>query len=712
MLVELAVQVTVLALAGLGLTVLARRAPGAGARTALCTLAGTTVLAVIACCPLPSWWTWDVMPATAAGAAPANKGVEHDRETPSQRPNQAAKSSPSGGVGLAALLSSLRNLGRGPASAAWTDASFWGWSAVVAVVAGIGTALGLLRLMLGLLAIRRGWRRSRPVEEPGLLRLVDQLRFALGVKQPVSVREWKDLASAATVGWRMPVLLLPRDWRDWTEEQRRAVVAHELAHVARGDFAGGLLAQLSLALHFWHPLVRLLAWRFHLQRELAADATAAPLAGGRQGYLRVLAELALRSDGRAHGWPAPALLSHKGTLLRRVEMLRVQKDGENQPVSRTGRRLTIALLFGLTLTVSALRGPVQETLAEPSAGAAKQRTAPVTPFDLSLVVLEDKETGGVYGIRPAALLNRPSMAPVRLFLNDNIDQMSKAIIPAGFGIHAEDVEQLMGRVNIKGENKPGKRAVMFSLNVLRTTRDMDWVKLRDQWRPKMKQHQWKGETYVSVPLPMPLKAIIGGNDDAYLWAADARTLIFDTESAIKVQIEAKTSGRKPEAPGYAAGWNRVSTGFFAVALDNRGGRLVRRSITKVEMKEAAANPKEPDHSLYLISKNVSEVVMGFAGNDDFQCDLWATADTPAKAAAMARSCEELLEAAKKEWALEKTEDPIIENAGREMLNRAAIQRDGRVVTVHTDLASGFNTFLSEWAKGPPGSSEKPATQAK
>src|SRR5205823_541429 len=121
----------------------------------------------------------------------------------------------------------------------------------------------------------------------------------------------------------------------------RAVVAHELAHVARGDFAAGLLARVSLALHFWHPLVRLLARRFQLQSELAADAQAAPLAGGRAGYLRVLAELALRLDGRAQEWPAPALLSSQGTLLRSIGILRVEKRAESKP--GLGRWLAVGL---------------------------------------------------------------------------------------------------------------------------------------------------------------------------------------------------------------------------------------------------------------------------------------------------------------------------------------------------------------------------------
>ena len=36
---------------------------------------------------------------------------------------------------------------------------------------------------------------------------------------------------ASTFGWRNPVVLLPSDWPEWSDGQRRAVLAHEIAHV-------------------------------------------------------------------------------------------------------------------------------------------------------------------------------------------------------------------------------------------------------------------------------------------------------------------------------------------------------------------------------------------------------------------------------------------------------------------------------------------------
>src|SRR5215831_16100721 len=140
--------------------------------------------------------------------------------------------------------------------------------------------------------------------------------------RPVELREVDDLTTPATIGWQRPLLLLPFDWRDWDADERRAVLAHELAHVRRSDFPAGLAAQLSLALHFYHPLAHWLAARLRLEQELAADAWGARLAGGQPSYLATLARMALRRDGRAATGPARAFLPSHGTFVRRIEMLR------------------------------------------------------------------------------------------------------------------------------------------------------------------------------------------------------------------------------------------------------------------------------------------------------------------------------------------------------------------------------------------------------
>ena len=93
--------------------------------------------------------------------------------------------------------------------------------------------------------------------------------------------------------WK-PAVFLPADATEWPGDRRRAVLAHELAHVHRGDAATQILARTALALYWWNPMAWM-AWReFLKERERAADDLV--LASGLSGpdYAGHLLEIARR----------------------------------------------------------------------------------------------------------------------------------------------------------------------------------------------------------------------------------------------------------------------------------------------------------------------------------------------------------------------------------------------------------------------------------
>src|SRR5262249_43771761 len=156
------------------------------------------------------------------------------------------------------------------------------------------------------------------------------LRVESSCRVPVGLRESADIGSAATIGWRQPLVLLPSDWRTWNWEERRAVLAHELAHIRRRDYPLWLLARLSVALHFYNPLAHWLANQLQLQQELAADADSAASMGGARAYLQAVARLALRQDRWLRCWPARAFLAAGGTWKSRIAMLQRQNPTMHQ----------------------------------------------------------------------------------------------------------------------------------------------------------------------------------------------------------------------------------------------------------------------------------------------------------------------------------------------------------------------------------------------
>jgi beta-lactamase regulating signal transducer with metallopeptidase domain len=131
-------------------------------------------------------------------------------------------------------------------------------------------------------------RRTQPVGDEALNALLESLHLRLGCLRPVELRESAEIAAPATVGWRRRLILLPPQWREWSEAERQAVLAHEVAHIVRGDFVAWFVAQLGVVLHFYNPLVHWLARRLRIEQELAADALGAMAAGGSGTYLSKL----------------------------------------------------------------------------------------------------------------------------------------------------------------------------------------------------------------------------------------------------------------------------------------------------------------------------------------------------------------------------------------------------------------------------------------
>ena len=133
---------------------------------------------------------------------------------------------------------------------------------------------------LGGVQFHRRPRRNPAIADASLIELVDVLQAELSCRRRIELRESDSICSAATFGWWKPVILLPVEWRSWTAEERRAVLAHEIAHVVRNDFLAWIFAQIGLVFHFYHPLVHWLAGRLRLEQALGADAAAPAVSGG------------------------------------------------------------------------------------------------------------------------------------------------------------------------------------------------------------------------------------------------------------------------------------------------------------------------------------------------------------------------------------------------------------------------------------------------
>ncbi|MFG6430554.1 M56 family metallopeptidase [Roseateles sp. LYH14W] len=261
---------------------------------------------------------------------------------------------------------------------------------------GLGAALMLGRLALGLAWVARARSRSMPAPEQWQVRL-DVLARRLGLKRVVSLRLLPDLPGPITLGTLKPCVLLPAALLSRLPvDLLEALLAHELAHVRRWDYLANLLQSAVEALLFFHPVVWWLSARMRAERELVADEISADLLDDPRRLARALHAL---SELQPRPLPAVALAARGGDLLRRIERLLAPKP------QATGWKLALpALLIAATSFVVQARGrdiPEPPAPAKTVAAEVKPAQELRLPVNAKHVVVVDDATGEVLMSRNA-----------------------------------------------------------------------------------------------------------------------------------------------------------------------------------------------------------------------------------------------------------------------------------------------------------------------
>ncbi|MBW3634715.1 MAG: hypothetical protein KY456_16980, partial [Chloroflexi bacterium] len=112
--------------------------------------------------------------------------------------------------------------------------------------------------------------RARVVEDPEWLSAFAQVQRQMRWKHGAALLVSAELSSPVSWGMLRPVIMI--DERSLgSAGQARAIIAHELAHVARLDWAKLILARACTALYWFNPFVWILAASCHQLREEAVD---------------------------------------------------------------------------------------------------------------------------------------------------------------------------------------------------------------------------------------------------------------------------------------------------------------------------------------------------------------------------------------------------------------------------------------------------------
>ncbi len=603
-----AIQVTVLcAVSGLLYLLVRRIGPATASLTALTSLFLVVALSAFAFSPWPRWAavrlqhepSTDVSEVTRA--APTAVVPDDATATPNNfdRISDEPRASSTAADFFAALWDELQR----PATSAAYAHSGWRWSAVFALFFLIGGALGFVRLSAGLVSMR-AWRcKSEPIADTELTEIVERLRSQLQCRRPIELRQSDSLTTPATIGWRRPLILLPADWTEWNERERRVVLAHEIAHIRRNDFLAWVCAQVGLALHFYHPLVHWLARRLRLQQELAADADAASVAGGRQPYLTTLAEMALRRADHPLSWPARTFLPTRGTFLRRIEMLR---DSKNliRPTSGSRRLAIVVVLFLAALAAAGFRGtmsnPSNEVLggestaggqlASAPADSAAAKTAPrrAKGNELFSLAYIPRDVFVVGAVRPAKLLSHPeSRALAAAFRQDGVFEKQ-------IGIPLDRIEMAMFFV-LRRTSAGGRADFDLAGIIARTKTGDDAKEIGRVFAPEAVKESYADQEYYRS----------GSRTGHFYFLPDERTVVTSKDIGFlrRIIVAGKAGAARAE---WAKTWQQMARSDAAIMYNLEG---VKAEI-QAEMERAPGPVRVQMATFAPLWQNTSSAAVG------------------------------------------------------------------------------------------------------
>jgi len=163
----------------------------------------------------------------------------------------------------------------------------------------------------------------------------------------------EQVESPSTVGWRIPVLLVPPSFftDDVGEPELISALSHEMAHIRRRDFLLNLVYEvLSLPLCI-HPATVLIKSRIAQTRELACDEMAASLLPSGKQYARSLLQLAQNIIAAAPSAKSNYAMGLFDTHVLEERIMNILRMSES---TRRGSRIRLAVVCGVIATASIL----------------------------------------------------------------------------------------------------------------------------------------------------------------------------------------------------------------------------------------------------------------------------------------------------------------------------------------------------------------------
>jgi len=502
-----------------GLVAKARRlAPGPAARHALWLL----VMIKLVMPPLVHW-PWSVPSPVAATRPDSRRLQDHPIRAVAEVP--VADSSARNGPGLktiAPILALPRNLDAISPSRdlrCWVAMAWLCGSIVIAIEQ--GRRVCRFRRLLIEATPAPGWL----VEEAG------QIGLRLGVRVP-SILIVPGLGTPVLWCLGRPILLVPTKLLETLEARRwRSIVAHELAHLRRGDHWVRRLELAAGLAWWWNPLYWLARSRLDFEAELACDAWAVWASpADRLTYAESLIRICTALSPASSPAPALGVAGAGRSFERRLTM--ILRDRVDRRVSAPGL-LAACLLAALALPSWTLAGPPRAEDAPAAFATIKLGLA--TPVE----VVDDDDDAADETAREGAAKLKAERAKLQKRMGELDKEMEGKFGP---GSDFAKKMEAMGR-EMEGKFGPGSD---FAKKMEAMGREMEGKFGPGSDFAKKMEKNFGPDSAFAKQMNDAMKQ--GNLGDPKAWSKKAKLKAESEKAVPKAEVRAKVEGRAKAKP--------------------------------------------------------------------------------------------------------------------------------------------------------------------
>jgi TonB family protein len=231
-----------------------------------------------------------------------------------------------------------------------TAAGVWPW------VWAAGAAFAILELAVQAAALARLAAKAHALHDERIAGVAADTARALGVERPIRILQTRCGAVPVTWGLRRPTIVLPCTASDWSDDRARAVIAHEMAHVRRGDWAVHLAADVICRLYWFHPLFWIGRSRLWGESERAADDVVLSLGVTGVAYADDLLAIVRAARSEPLVWSTTVAMARRSQLEGRFAAL-LNGAANRRPATRWRLLMAATLVLFVAVPLASVSIP-------------------------------------------------------------------------------------------------------------------------------------------------------------------------------------------------------------------------------------------------------------------------------------------------------------------------------------------------------------------